>query len=126
MASVSAVKAGASYSVIVPIVIDPSAATVTAIVALFAPSVTVINALPSPTEVIATFPPTIAAVATSLSSEDAEVPIKPKVSTSFAVVASVSAVKGSLKSMLIFGVTKSASAPVTLATAIVNVNADTS
>ena len=56
------------------------------------PSVTVINALPGATEVIATLSPTIATVATPTAFEVAEVPTKPKVGTSLSVASSVTAI----------------------------------
>ena len=77
-----------------PIVIAPSAATVTAMVAEFAPSLTVIVADPAATEVISILPAFITAVATVPSEEEGvPVPMRPKVASSFAVVLLVAAAK---------------------------------
>src|SRR5579875_3793541 len=76
----------------VPIVIEPSAFTVTAIVA-WSPeaSLTVIVAVPGATDVTSTVLPSleIAAVATDESLEEAEVPTNPKAPTLFCVLVSV-------------------------------------
>ena len=77
-------------------VIDPSAATVTAMVAVWPePSSTVIVAAPAPTDVIVTKPGAVvkSVVATPGVSETAPVPTMPKTGTVFAVELSVVATK---------------------------------
>src|SRR5450830_1791388 len=84
------------YFVMVPMVIDPSAATVTAMVAVLVQSLTVIVAVPAPTDVIVTKPAAVvkSVVATATALEPTDVPTMPRVETSFAVELFVATTNG--------------------------------
>ncbi len=74
------------YFTIEPILIAPVSETVTFIVALLTPSETVITAEPAATEVIFILPIAISTVTTFVLLDTADVPTKPSVAISFAIV----------------------------------------